>query len=65
MQCPKCDCEMSVVNGYNVVENDDTPEKETKLYRVVQHKCLNKKCSNKDVYTQRIELELNKEEEEG
>lgn len=63
MQCPKCDCEMSVINGYNAVENDDTPDKATKLYRVVQHKCLNKNCSNQEVYTQRIELELGTGEE--
>lgn len=58
MLCPKCNCEMSVVKGYNILKNDDTPDKETKLYRVVVHKCNNKKCSNQDEIKEQIELKI-------
>lgn len=58
MLCPKCKCEMSVVKGYNVIENDTTPDKETKLYRVVVNECKNKKCSNTEQVIEKIELQI-------
>lgn len=44
----------------NVVENDDTPDKQTKLYIEQDFECRNPQCSNyeKVVDTARNEIEL-------
>lgn len=46
MKCPVCQVELRITRSRNVVENDDTPNEETKLYIVQELSCINKKCSN-------------------
>lgn len=61
-RCPKCQCELKVINGRNVVRNDDTPDVPTKLYRVMTMKCVNSNCPErgKEIEEQ-IELEIDRE----
>lgn len=47
MLCSLCKTEMRITRAYNRVENDNTPEKQTKLYRVLVHTCVNPKCSER------------------
>lgn len=44
MKCGKCDNDMFVDYGYDVVENDDTAECETKLFHITVQKCMNPEC---------------------
>lgn len=43
-KCSKCGCELKVIKGVNIIENDDTPNKQTELYRLLTLKCSNPKC---------------------
>ena len=63
MVCPKCGLEMKVIRGFNAVTGDNSPESETKLYRVIEHKCENKSCVQKETIRERILLEIVKEKE--
>lgn len=58
MVCPKCGLEMRVVAGFNAVTGDNSAEEQTKLYRVVEHKCMNKSCTQKENIRERIPLEV-------
>ena len=60
MKCPLCNVEMRIMRSRNVVENDDTPEAETKLYVEQELSCLNTNCANyeKTVETVRNEIPL-------
>lgn len=60
MICPMCQLEMRITSTRNVVENDDTPEAETKLYVEQDLSCMNRQCENfeKVVETVRSELPL-------
>ena len=46
MKCPLCQVEMRIIRSRNVVENDNTPDKPTKLYVEQDFSCLNKSCKN-------------------
>lgn len=46
MKCPLCSLEMSIQASRNVVENDTTPDKETKLFIEHDMTCRNSKCPN-------------------
>lgn len=46
MLCPVCQLEMRITNTRNVVEHDDTPNEETKLYVVQDLTCMNRECRN-------------------
>ena len=58
MKCPVCQVEMRISRSRNVVENDDTPDKETKLYIDQDLMCLNKNCSNYEQVVQTVRNEL-------
>lgn len=60
MKCPQCQVEMRITRSFNKVENDDTPDTETKLFVVQELSCLNKNCANyeKVVYTVKNELPI-------
>lgn len=60
MKCPLCNIEMGSISNRMVVENDDTPDIETKLYTEHDMACRNKSCSNfgKVVETIRNEIKL-------
>ena len=61
MVCPKCGLEMKVVSGFNAVSGSNSPDTPTKLYRVVEHKCNNKSCTQKETIIERIPLEIREE----
>jgi len=60
MKCPLCQVELRITASRNIVEHDDTPDEETKLYVEQDLSCLNKNCQNykKVVQTVRSELEI-------
>ena len=61
MICPKCKTEMKVVAGFNVISGSNSANEETKLYRVIEHKCMNKTCSNNEAVRERVPLEFAEE----
>ena len=34
-KCSKCGCELKVIKGVNILENDDSPDKQTRLFRLL------------------------------
>lgn len=60
MKCPLCKIEMRISRTRNILENDNTPDAETKLYVEQELKCLNKSCPNYDkvVETSRSEIPI-------
>lgn len=46
MKCPLCNVEMVSTANRMIVENDDTAEKETKLFIEHDMSCRNKNCPN-------------------
>ena len=58
MQCPLCHLEMRITSTRNVVENDDTPDAQTKLYVVQDLSCLNKDCANYNKVVETVKNEL-------
>ena len=60
MKCPLCQVEMRIARSFNTVENDDKPDKPTKLYVVQNMSCVNKACANydKDVETVKTEIPI-------
>jgi hypothetical protein len=60
MLCPKCKIEMRISASRYVVDHDDTPEAETKLYTQQDMVCRNKQCINygKLVFQNLIELPI-------
>lgn len=58
MKCPLCQVEMAISRSRNIVENDDTPDKETKLYVAQDLSCVNKNCENYDTVVETVKNEL-------
>ena len=58
MKCPLCKTDMHITASRNVVEHDDTPLEETKLYRLQELKCRNKNCDNYDKVVETVKIEL-------
>lgn len=60
MKCPQCQVELRISRSRNVVENDTTPEEDTKLYVEQDLICLNKNCKNyqRVVHTSRTEIPI-------
>ena len=58
MKCPICQVEMRITRSRNVVENDDTPQKETKLFVEQDLSCLNKTCQNYDTVVATVKNEI-------
>ena len=58
MKCPLCDLEMRITHSRNVVENDDTPDRETKLYKIQDMSCMNKNCLNYERVVDSVKTEL-------
>ena len=49
---------MRIARSFNTVENDDTPDKPTKLYVVQNLTCVNKACENYDKDVETIKTEI-------
>ena len=58
MKCPVCQVELRITRSRNVVEHDDTPNEETKLFVEQELTCLNKSCSNYETVVQTVRSEL-------
>ncbi len=58
MKCPVCQLEMRISRSYNIVENDDTPDKETKLYVLQDMSCRNENCTNFNQVVETVKHEL-------
>ena len=58
MKCPLCQVEMRITRSRNVVEHDDTPNEETKLYVEQDLSCMNKTCANYESVVQTVRNEL-------
>ena len=58
MLCPKCKCELFIGKTRYVAENDNTDEKETKLYVEQDMVCRNKKCDNHEKVIETIRSEM-------
>lgn len=60
MVCKVCGCELGATKMRMVVENDNTPDRETKLFTEHDWACHNKRCSEvgKVVETTRTETQL-------
>ncbi len=58
MKCPLCQVELRITRSRNVVEHDDTPNEETKLFVEQELTCLNKSCPNYETVAQTIRSEL-------
>ena len=60
MKCPICQLEMRIFRSRNVLENDNTPDAETKLFIEQELKCMNKNCQNFDkvVHVSKSELPI-------
>ena len=54
MICPDCGIELKITKSRYVFENDDTPDKETKVFMEQDLECRNPQCRN---YKQIVETE--------
>jgi hypothetical protein len=61
MKCPLCRVELRILKSRIVLENDDTPDEDTKVFREQDLTCTNKQCTNfeKIVETVRNEITVN------
>lgn len=58
MKCPLCNLEMRITKTRNILENDNTPDAETKLYVEQDLSCLNKNCSNYEKVVETVRTEI-------
>lgn len=58
MKCPLCQVEMRITKVRNVLENDDTPDAETKLFVEQELSCMNKQCSNYERVMETVKNEI-------
>lgn len=61
MKCPLCNVELRITKSRVILEDDDRPDKPTKVYREQDLSCMNKACTNykKVVETVRNEIPVN------
>ena len=57
MKCPLCNLELRITKTRNVVEHDDTPNEETKLFVEQDLSCVNKNCPNFNKVVQTVRSE--------
>lgn len=58
MKCPICQVEMRISRSRNVIENDDTPNTPTKLYKELELMCPNRDCQNFEKVVETVKNEL-------
>lgn len=58
MKCPVCKMELRISRSRNVVENDNTPDEETKLYVEQDFTCVNKTCGNYETVVETVRNEI-------
>lgn len=59
--CPICKQPLYVKSGGYKAKNDDTPDKETKIYLIQYQYCGNKECKNVGEIVGTIEHKMEKE----
>lgn len=57
MKCPLCNIEMRIKKSRNVIENDDTSERPTKLFIEFDMTCGNRNCGNYDKVVETVRNE--------
>jgi hypothetical protein len=57
MKCPLCQVEMRITHSRNVIENDNTPDKPTKLFVEYDLECLNRSCPNYEKVVETVKNE--------
>ena len=45
MTCPQCGTEMRIISGRNAVEGDTSPGEVTRVWRVQDIRCINRRCT--------------------
>ena len=58
MKCPLCQVELRITNSRYVIEDDETPEVNTKLFIEQDLSCLNKNCNNYNTVVETVRSEL-------
>jgi len=58
MKCPLCQVEMRISKSRYILEDDDTPERHTKLYIEQDLSCMNKLCKNYDTVVTTVRNEV-------
>ena len=48
MKCPVCQVELRITNTHLEVENDDTPNEQTRVFLYQDLTCKNRMCTNYD-----------------
>jgi hypothetical protein len=46
MECPTCKADLYIANSKYEALNDDTPDKTTEIFSVLQLVCINPKCGS-------------------
>lgn len=57
MKCPLCNTELRIKKSRNVIENDDTADRQTKLFIEFDMTCGNRNCSNYDTVVDTVRNE--------
>ena len=58
MLCPLCKCEMRIGATRTVVEGDNSPDTETKVYTEQDLGCRNTACDNRDHVVETVRTRL-------
>lgn len=58
MLCPVCKTEMRIESSRITYEGDESPETETKAFRISTLKCRNKKCRNYDQNVAEVKTQM-------
>lgn len=53
-RCPDCNCRLDLAGAPMEFENDDTPEKQTIAYEVMNQKCNNPECKSNGIIINKI-----------
>ena len=58
MKCPLCNLEMRITRTRNILENDNTPDAETKLFVEQDLSCVNENCNNHNKIVETVRHEV-------
>lgn len=60
MKCPECGVDGIIDAGRNEVEGDDSPDRKTRVFRVLVYRCRNPHCAQngQEIGLERVELPL-------
>lgn len=60
MKCPKCGMDGMISESHNLITGDESPDEQTRLYRVLTFSCRNPQCEHcgKEIGQQKLEQQL-------